>query len=162
EAQAPAGFDFLSVDVEGHELEVLGGFDFARWRPRLILLEDHVGDLERHRFLKAPGYRLIRRYENNGWELPRPPAGPATSRGRRRGGRLFENILPPCRSASPATRRGGRAGSCGRGSRPPIESGVLGGVRIRWGPAARCGSPHAPAPRLRSAGRNTIREASHR
>ena len=57
EAGAPQGFDLLSVDVEGHELEVLGGFDFARWQPRLILLEDHVGNLDRHRFLTAAGYR---------------------------------------------------------------------------------------------------------
>jgi FkbM family methyltransferase len=71
EARAPSGFDFLSVDVEGHELEVLSGFDFARWRPRLILLEDHVGDLSRHRYLKAAGYRLIRRFEYNGWYVPR-------------------------------------------------------------------------------------------
>ncbi len=71
EARAPAAFDFLSVDVEGHELEVLSGFDFARWRPRLVLLEDHVGDLSKHRFVKAAGYRLIRRVENNGWYVPR-------------------------------------------------------------------------------------------
>ena len=54
EAGAPARFDFLSIDVEGHELEVLSGFDVARWRPRLILLEDHVGSLGKHRFLKRP------------------------------------------------------------------------------------------------------------
>ena len=71
EARAPSEFDFLSIDVEGHELEVLDGFDFARWRPRLILLEDHVGDLKKHRFLKAAGYRLVRRVENNGWYVPR-------------------------------------------------------------------------------------------
>jgi len=40
EARAPTQFDLLSIDVEGHELEVLSGFDFARWRPRLILLEE--------------------------------------------------------------------------------------------------------------------------
>jgi FkbM family methyltransferase len=45
EAKAPAPVDFLSLDVEGHELDVLRGFSFARWRPRLILLEDHVGNL---------------------------------------------------------------------------------------------------------------------
>jgi FkbM family methyltransferase len=70
EAGAPTRFDFLSIDVEGHELEVLSGFDVVRWRPRLILLEDHVGSLDRHRFLKGAGYRLIRRFENNGWYVP--------------------------------------------------------------------------------------------
>lgn len=74
EAKAPAGFDFLSIDVEGHEIEVLRGFDIDRWRPRLILIEDHVGDLAKHRFLKSAGYRLVRRYENNGWYVPRESA----------------------------------------------------------------------------------------
>jgi FkbM family methyltransferase len=70
EVGAHQGFDFLSIDVEGHEIEMLRGFSIARWRPRLILLEDHVGDLSKHRFLKAAGYRIIRRYENNGWYVP--------------------------------------------------------------------------------------------
>jgi FkbM family methyltransferase len=70
EAGAPAQFEFLSIDVEGHELEVLSGFDLARWRPRLILIEDHVANLDRHRLLTACGYRLIRRCENNGWYVP--------------------------------------------------------------------------------------------
>lgn len=70
EADAPIGFDFLSIDVEGHEVEVLRGFDISHWQPQLILLEDHVGDLSKHRFLKASGYRIIRRYENNGWYVP--------------------------------------------------------------------------------------------
>jgi len=74
EAGSPPGFDFLSIDVEGHEIEVLRGFDIARWHPRLILLEDHVGDLSKHRFLTAAGYRIIRRYENNGWYVPRAAA----------------------------------------------------------------------------------------
>lgn len=70
EGGARPGFDFLSIDVEGHELEVLSGFDARRWRPRLILLEDHVENLARHRAVRAMGYRLIRRYENNGWYVP--------------------------------------------------------------------------------------------
>lgn len=74
EAGAQPGFDFLSIDVEGHEIEVLRGFDIARWHPELILLEDHVGDLSKHRFLKHAGYRIIRRYENNGWYVPRAAA----------------------------------------------------------------------------------------
>ena len=67
---ATTPIDFLSVDVEGHEIEVLRGIDLARWRPRLILLEDHVGDLSRHRFITALGYRLTRRTGFNGWYVP--------------------------------------------------------------------------------------------
>jgi FkbM family methyltransferase len=74
EAGTPVGFDFLSIDVEGHEIEVLCGFDIARWKPRLILLEDHVGNLSKHRYLLGAGYRIIRRYENNGWYVPRESA----------------------------------------------------------------------------------------
>jgi FkbM family methyltransferase len=70
EAGAPRPLDFLSVDVEGHEVEVLRGFDFACWAPRFILLEDHVANLSRHRFMKAHGYRLVRRTELNGWYVP--------------------------------------------------------------------------------------------
>jgi FkbM family methyltransferase len=70
EAGAPAPLQFLSVDVEGHELEVLSGFDFARWRPRLILLEDHVSDLAKHRFMRHARYRLVRRTDTNGWYVP--------------------------------------------------------------------------------------------
>jgi FkbM family methyltransferase len=33
EAGAPQPLDFLSIDVEGHEVDVLRGFDFARWAP---------------------------------------------------------------------------------------------------------------------------------
>jgi FkbM family methyltransferase len=70
EAGAPAPLDFLSIDVEGHELEVLSGFDFARWRPRLFLIEDHVSDLTKHHYLRGVGYRLVRRTDNNGWYVP--------------------------------------------------------------------------------------------
>ncbi len=71
EAGAPTHFDFLSIDVEGHEIEVLRGFTIARWRPRLILLEDHVATLAEHRHLNAAGYRIVRRLGNNGWYVPR-------------------------------------------------------------------------------------------
>jgi FkbM family methyltransferase len=70
EAKAPHPVDLLSVDVEGHELDVLRGFDFAYWHPRLILLEDHVTSLDKHRFLTAAGYRLMRRTGLNGWYVP--------------------------------------------------------------------------------------------
>ncbi len=69
-ADAPQRLDFLSIDVEGHEMEVLRGFDFDRWQPRLILLEDHVSNLHKHLFLKSAKYRLVRHTGHNGWYVP--------------------------------------------------------------------------------------------
>jgi FkbM family methyltransferase len=67
---APAPLDFLAIDTEGHEIEVLRGFDFARWRPRLILIEDLVLDLALHRFMRAHGYKWVRRTDINSWYVP--------------------------------------------------------------------------------------------
>ena len=39
ERHADATIDFLSVDVEGHEREVLAGADWKKWRPRIVLVE---------------------------------------------------------------------------------------------------------------------------
>lgn len=94
EAEAPSPIDLVSVDVEGHELEVLLGFDFAAWQPRLILLEDHVESLEKHRFLNDSGYRLIRRVGNNGWYVPQDAAVQPTRRERWEIARKYYLALP--------------------------------------------------------------------
>jgi FkbM family methyltransferase len=36
--------DFVSLDVEGYELEVLNGFDLAKYRPRVIVIEQSEFD----------------------------------------------------------------------------------------------------------------------
>jgi FkbM family methyltransferase len=66
-----AQIDFLSLDVEGHEIEVLRGLDFEKFHPALILIEDGVRDLSRHRFLRARGYKLVKRTSLNNWYVPR-------------------------------------------------------------------------------------------
>ena len=63
--------DFLSIDIEGHELPALRGLNFERFRPTLIIIEDRVHDLSRHRFLVSKGYRLVDRTGCNGWYLCR-------------------------------------------------------------------------------------------
>jgi hypothetical protein len=70
ETGAPSPIDFLAVDVEGHDIEVLRGFDFARWRPRLILVEDLVLDMRLHRFMQSRSYKWIRRTDINSWYVP--------------------------------------------------------------------------------------------
>jgi FkbM family methyltransferase len=69
EAGAPQ-LDFLSIDVEGHELDVIDGFDLARWRPGLILIEDLLLHLRLHRVLRRRGYRWVRRTGINNWYVP--------------------------------------------------------------------------------------------
>ena len=40
EQHASGEIDFLSIDAENHELEVIRGNDWTRWRPRIVVIED--------------------------------------------------------------------------------------------------------------------------
>ena len=82
DAKAPAPLDLLSIDVESHELEVLSGFDLARWRPRLILIEDFVVNRRLHRYLTSRGYKWVRRTGLNGWYIPADQPFPISLFGR--------------------------------------------------------------------------------
>ncbi len=62
--------DFLSIDVEGTEIDVLKGFDVNRYRPKLILIEDSLVFLDKHRYLKKCGYKLVKRTGGNNWYIP--------------------------------------------------------------------------------------------
>ena len=53
--------DFLTVDVEGHDYEVLESNDWKRFRPRLIVVEDERLDPDESRIvqmMKGHGYEL--------------------------------------------------------------------------------------------------------
>ncbi len=52
--------DFMSLDLEGGEADVLRGLDFHRHRPKLFCIENAVPDSESFRLLVQEGYRLIR------------------------------------------------------------------------------------------------------
>jgi FkbM family methyltransferase len=62
--------DFISIDTEGTELDVLRGFDLQRHQPALLLVEDKGHSLAKHRHLRAHGYRLVKRTELNNWYIP--------------------------------------------------------------------------------------------
>lgn len=62
--------DLLSIDIEGLELEALRGFSFEKYHPRLVLIEDHLETLDKHRLLVANHYRLVDRTGYNHWYVP--------------------------------------------------------------------------------------------
>ena len=65
--------DFLSIDVEGYEIEVLQGLDFNKYKPKLVVLEfiDHnvkefynqkINDIlnsKLNKFMENKNYKLI-------------------------------------------------------------------------------------------------------
>ena len=63
--------DFLTVDVEGHELEVLKGFDFKKYSPKIIVIEYldlslqklEINNFNFHNVLSSPVYQYL--IENN-------------------------------------------------------------------------------------------------
>ncbi|MGK2857277.1 MAG: FkbM family methyltransferase [Thermoanaerobaculia bacterium] len=50
--------DFLKIDVEGHELEILRGADVSAWRPRVILIEAGYKPERWEAILSDAGYIL--------------------------------------------------------------------------------------------------------
>lgn len=74
--------DFISIDVEEAQHAVLRGFSIGRFRPRLMLVEDHFLSLDAHRLLKASGYKLVRRSNLNNWYVPRTTRYPLSLFGR--------------------------------------------------------------------------------
>ncbi|MBC7405103.1 MAG: FkbM family methyltransferase [Cytophaga sp.] len=61
--------DFVSVDVEGHELKVLEGFSLERWKPVVILVEDNSNyiNADVSNYLKTFGYLRFMRTGVNDW-----------------------------------------------------------------------------------------------
>lgn len=62
ETQAPKVIDFLSIDVEGYELEVLQGIDFDEWKFKVVCVEHNYNQMKRSEILKiftSNGYKNV-------------------------------------------------------------------------------------------------------
>lgn len=61
--------DFISIDVEGHEMEVLKGFSLEKFNPRIVLLEDNSNqtDAAVQNYMKSKGYIIFKRTGVNDW-----------------------------------------------------------------------------------------------
>jgi FkbM family methyltransferase len=59
--------DLVSIDIEGHELTALAGFDIERFRPQLVVIEISVLDAngtsgDAYRYFERHGYAAIEAY----------------------------------------------------------------------------------------------------
>jgi hypothetical protein len=79
-----AHIDFLSIHTEGFELNVLRGVTLRRYRPRLIVIEDHGVSGANCSYLARNGYRLVSRTGCNDSYGPRGSAFPVPFRERLR------------------------------------------------------------------------------
>jgi FkbM family methyltransferase len=55
--------DFISIDTEGNELEVLMGFNIHKYYPKLFIIEDNQKEIEE--YLLDFGYKKIRKHGVN-------------------------------------------------------------------------------------------------
>ncbi len=91
EAGSPE-IDFISIDVEGTQFDVLRGFTLQKHRPKLLFVEDHLTDWKTHFLIRSQGYRLVKRTGNNNWYVPEGTPGPATTFGERL--KLWRKVWP--------------------------------------------------------------------
>lgn len=57
--------DFISIDTEGTEIDVLKGFNINKWKPKLLIIENNFNDSEIEIYLKNFGYKKDKRIEVN-------------------------------------------------------------------------------------------------
>lgn len=53
--------DFLSIDTEGTEIDVMKGFDIAKWMPKVVVLENNYDDKHYVDYMDSVGYKRVLR-----------------------------------------------------------------------------------------------------
>lgn len=59
----PCEFGLLSIDTEGHDLQVIQGANLARFRPQVIITETNDDESIKSEYLRSHGYELHARLE---------------------------------------------------------------------------------------------------
>ncbi|MBA3734343.1 MAG: FkbM family methyltransferase [Actinobacteria bacterium] len=59
------GIDFVVLDLEGHELAALEGFDLERWRPSALLVENNDAAVAVRRYVGERGYDHVLTFAHN-------------------------------------------------------------------------------------------------
>jgi FkbM family methyltransferase len=74
-AQHPeiTSIDFVSIDTENTELDVLKGFDINRWKPKLLIIENNFDEPFLGEYLKQFGYVRDKRVQINDFFVPVKP-----------------------------------------------------------------------------------------
>ncbi len=54
-------FEYLNIDAEGHDFQVLKGLDLNRWTPQAISIESHADDHSIANYLHTYGYQQVSR-----------------------------------------------------------------------------------------------------
>ena len=57
--------DFISVDVEGSEIEVIEGLNITKYNPKVILLENYTHNPKYEIFMNSLGYTINKKIEYN-------------------------------------------------------------------------------------------------
>jgi FkbM family methyltransferase len=53
--------DAMSIDVEGHELNVLNGLDFDKYKPKVCCIENYFSDIWLDEYMNLKGYKKVNR-----------------------------------------------------------------------------------------------------
>ncbi len=57
--------DFVSIDTEGWELEVMRGFDTEKYQPWIVLLENLHHDEAYEEYMESINYELVNKIDYN-------------------------------------------------------------------------------------------------
>jgi FkbM family methyltransferase len=63
--------DFLSIDTEGTELDVLNGFTMSRWKPKVVIVESWDDQSPVIAWMENRAYKRVHRHVVNDFFVPR-------------------------------------------------------------------------------------------